>query len=125
MRLLVTEFISGGGFVNDPLPRGLKQEGLHMMQALVADCMRINDCQVTATIDPRIQFDNEKLTRATIHSNAHYRDQVFELAKNFDLVWVIAPESEGVLGELVNQLLVDKNILVNCEAESIRIGGDK
>ena len=41
MRLLVAEFITGGGLVNHPLPDGLKQEGLLMLKSVLMDCLKI------------------------------------------------------------------------------------
>lgn len=125
MRLFITEFITGGGFANHPLPEGLKQEGMLMLNAVLKDCSKINDLQVTTCLDSRITIDNSNVVVHTIDSSTDYLKQVSLLAADCDYVWVIAPESAGVLESLVTQFKNDGVPTINCDVESIRITGDK
>ncbi len=125
MRLFVTEFITGGGFANHPLPEGLKQEGLLMLNSVLADCSRMNDIQLTTCLDPRIILDISNVNIYSIGNSADYMQQVSRLASENDYTWVIAPESGGVLESVVAQLSEENIVTINCDAESIRITGDK
>ena len=125
MRLFITEFISGGGLANHPLPAGLKQEGLLMLQSLIDDCLRIQGCHVLTTLDSRIQLKNTSIEHNHIDDSRNYLQQVLTLAKNADLTWVIAPESEGMLVSIIDSLTKQEIQTLNCDVKSILISGDK
>ncbi len=125
MRLFVTEFITGGGFANHPLPDGLKQEGLLMLNSVLADCSRIHHIQLTTCLDTRITLDHSNVDVYPVEDSADYMQQVSKLAQASDYAWVIAPESSGVLESLVSQLAKQNIPTINCDAESIRVTGDK
>ena len=125
MRLFVTEFITGGGFANHPLPEGLKQEGMLMLNSVLKDCSRINSLQLTTCLDSRLAIDDDRVAVHTIDNSKDYMKQVSRLASKNDYTWVIAPESTGILESLVAQLKKDGAITINCDTESIRMTGDK
>ncbi|MFK7794215.1 MAG: ATP-grasp domain-containing protein [Gammaproteobacteria bacterium] len=125
MRLLVTEFITGGGFANHPLPDGLKQEGLLMLNAVLADCSRMSDIHLTTCLDPRIELTDINVDVYPVVKSVDYMQQVSKLAHENDYAWVIAPESAGVLESLISRLTKENIPTINCDASSIRIAGDK
>lgn len=125
MRLLITEFICGGGLVNHALPASLKQEGLMMLQALIEDCSRIRDCEILTTLDPRIQLENIDVEVVYIADSNDYIKQIQTIAGNVDMTWVVAPESEGILASIVHSLEQENRNVVNCSVGAIRITGDK
>ena len=125
MRLLISEFICGGGLANHALPESLKQEGLMMLQALVADCSEIDDCQIVTSLDPRIQLQNVDIEVISITDSKNYLQQIQANAENADFVWIVAPESEGILASVVNALQNLNCIVLNCSVEAIRITADK
>ncbi len=125
MRLFVTEFITGGGIANDPLPETLKQEGQLMLQAVLADCSKIQDIELVTTRDARIAIDIEYVEIHVVENAIDYLQQLTLIASQCDATWVIAPESEGVLDSIVSHLTKQKVTLINCDVESIRISGDK
>lgn len=125
MRLFVTEFITGGGIANDPLPESLKQEGQLMLQAVLNDCLKMDDIQLVTTRDARIPIDIGGVEIHVVENAIDYMQQLALIARQCDVTWVIAPESEGILETLITHLKEDKNTMVNCDAESIRITGDK
>jgi predicted ATP-grasp superfamily ATP-dependent carboligase len=125
MRLFVTEFITGGGFANHPLPDGLKQEGLLMLNSVLADCSRMHDIQLTTCLDPRIVLDNSNVEVYPIENSNNYTQRMSQLAQESDYAWIIAPESAGMLESLVSQLEKENIPAINCDAKSIRIAGDK
>jgi len=125
MRLFVTEFITGGGFANHPLPEGLKQEGLLMLDSVLDDCSRMHDIQLTTCLDTRIPLGDRNVEVFPVQDSTDYFQQVSKLAHASDYAWIIAPESSGVLETLVSQLAKDNIPSINCDANSIRITGDK
>jgi len=59
MRLLVFEFITGGGFMNQPLPSSLLQEGYLMRNALLDDLRVLNGLELLVLQDERVAFASE------------------------------------------------------------------
>jgi len=125
MRLFVTEFITGGGIANNPLPESLKQEGQLMLNAVLNDCARINNVQLVTTIDKRISFNVENVEVHEVEDAIDYMQQLVLISRQCDAVWVIAPESEGILETIVTQLTNEKVTLINCDPQSISIASDK
>jgi predicted ATP-grasp superfamily ATP-dependent carboligase len=125
MRLFVTEFITGGGFANHPLPEGLKQEGLLMLNSVLADCSRMNDIQLTTCLDPRITLSHNNIDVYPVEYSTDYIQLVAKLAHENDYAWIIAPESSAVLESIVSQLAKENITTINCDVESIIITGDK
>ncbi|MFK8027728.1 MAG: ATP-grasp domain-containing protein [Gammaproteobacteria bacterium] len=125
MRLFVTEFITGGGFANHPLPEGLKQEGLLMLNSVLADCLRIHDVQLSTSLDSRITINTKHLSIFSINNSTRYMQQLSRMAHNCDYAWVIAPESSGVLESIVSRFVEENIPVINCDANTIRITGDK
>ena len=125
MRLLITEFICGGGLANHALPASLKQEGLMMLQALIADCSRIRDCEILTTLDPRIQLVNTNVEINCVADSDDYIKQIQTIAGKVDMTWVVAPESEGILASIMHGLEQKNRTVVNCSVDAIRVTGDK
>ena len=57
MRILVHEFVSGGGFAGQDVPASLAREGAAMRTALVADLAAIGGHQIVTTADPRFPLE--------------------------------------------------------------------
>lgn len=125
MRVFVTEFITGGGMVNHPLPEGLKQEGLLMLKSVLADCSRINNIELVTTLDSRIKIDSDNIEISEIADSDDYLRHVCSIASQCDICWVIAPESRGALGAMIHSLTQENVTTINCDVETIRISGDK
>lgn len=125
MRLFISEYITGGGLAHDPLPESLKQEGLMMLQALVHDCQQIDNCEITLTLDSRIECKFDRVEIIKVDLNNNYIDILQQHAVKHDKTWVIAPESEGVLAGIIEFLAQQKVTTVNSNLESIRACSDK
>ena len=125
MRLFVTEFITGGGIANDPLPGALKQEGHLMLQAVLSDCSQIDDIDLVTTCDSRIKLSTENVEVHIVENAIDYMQQVKLIAAQCDTTWVIAPESDGILVAIIEMLKTENITLINCDAESIYNTSDK
>ena len=124
MRLLITEYIVGGGMANDLIPEGLRQEGSLMLSSVIADCEALDHIELVTTIDSRIRINTASTEKIYINEQDEYFDELTKLAHQCDAVWVIAPESDHILYSFIERL-GESNSLVNCDAESIRITSDK
>ncbi len=125
MRLFVTEFITGGGIANDLLPDSLKQEGQLMLQAVLNECSKINGLELIITKDARIKLDPVGARVHVVENTVDYMQQLILLARQSDVTWVIAPESEGILESIIQHLTREQVTLLNCDQESVRICADK
>ncbi len=125
MRLLITEFITGGGMANHPIPEGLKQEGLLMLNSVLADCELLEDIEIVTTIDSRVTLDADSIKKIVIQGHDNYLHKITKLANQSDATWVIAPESDNILQILIENLMNNSNKIINCDDESIRITSDK
>lgn len=125
MRLLITEFITGGGMANHPIPEGLKQEGLLMLNSVLADCELLEDIEIVTTIDSRVTLDADSIKKIVIQGHDNYLHKITKLANQSDATWVIAPESDNILQIFIENLMNNSNKIINCDDESIRITSDK
>jgi tyramine---L-glutamate ligase len=136
MRLLVYEFITGGGLIGAPLPPTLLREGRMMRDALLADLTSVTEINVTLTRDPRCPWPvtDFLINRVEPHDHetaiAYFERALLEV----DMVWPIAPESDGALARLAGLaraagkkvLLSDAMTLAICTSkyQTARVLGD-
>ena len=125
MRLLVTEFITGGGVANDPLPEYFRQEGQLMLQAVLEDCSKINNLQLVTTLDARVELPESNVEVHIVENAIDYMQQLALISQQCDATWVIAPESGGILETIIKHLKNEKITLINSDAESVNITTDK
>ena len=101
MRILVFEFISGGGLAKQPLPDSLLQEGYLMRNALLDDLCLLTDVELLVLRDERIAIDAEKqnarLQYLTIFQKTDLQALLSAEQSTYDIVWLIAPETDGIL----------------------------
>ncbi len=99
-RVLVHEYVTGGGLVGEDLPPTWAAEGAAIRRAIVEDFARVPGVAVVATVDARLDPGGDR-------PNVAYRiiadrdDRAFEtIAAAADWVALIAPETGGVLADL-------------------------
>jgi len=97
MRLLVFEFISGGGLVNEALPDNLAREGLMMRTALLDDLSAVSNLELIVLNDVRISEPQVKGSVLTIKPSVNLRSYLTAIQDSYEAVWLIAPESSGIL----------------------------
>ncbi len=109
MRLLVFEFITGGGLVNDILPASLMQEGSMMRVALLQDLEEIQNLKLLVLNDGRVnppQMAEGALLN--IKQGTDLASYLHDINSDYDTVWLIAPETDGILVHW-NQFFNQKN----------------
>ena len=122
MRVFVYEHLSGGGAADDAADE-LLAAGTQMRDAVVHDLLRAGDCAVSAAIGPhaaQLPFGARALRRPPGSSAAEF---VAAQAGRHELVWVIAPETGGTLGQL--QRAVDPARWLGCDGAAIALASSK
>lgn len=119
MRLLVYEFVTGGGLAGEPVPRGLAGEGLAMRTALVEDLAAMGRHQIVVAMDERftrpVPRGVEAVSRASLDA----------LADASDAVWLLAPETNGWHERLAARLERRGVALLGSGATAVRRAADK
>jgi predicted ATP-grasp superfamily ATP-dependent carboligase len=105
LKIFVCEYISGGGLYREPLPSSLAREGILMRDALLRDIAGVDlvwlkEIEIITSHDVRLpppQYAHQAVPVAP-------GDDVWEIWRSCiddcDAVWLIAPESDGVLSRL-------------------------
>lgn len=138
-KLFVCEFITGGGLIGQALPDSLVKEGTLMRDSLLYDLSCL-PYQVRTTLDERLS--NPKHGGDCIKVSAG--DDVWQVwkeqIKQADAVWLIAPETDGMLHYLTQVAThttlafltqncaipgMEGALILGCGLESIEITSDK
>jgi len=125
MKLLVFEYICGGGFCSKTLPDTLAKEGLLMLTALLNDLMAIEH-SITALVDWRFlnNFDSS-IEIIPIEKETDIL-AIFKSTLRFvDAVWLIAPETEQILFNFSQIVESSNKILLSSSSLAIIQTADK
>ncbi|HET9983391.1 MAG TPA: ATP-grasp domain-containing protein [Longimicrobiales bacterium] len=122
MRILVHEFVSGGGFGARPVPASLAREGAAMRAALLADLAALPGLELAATADARLGVRTPPGVRVLPPAaGADFR----RLVEDADAVWLVAPETHGTLARLAAVVERAATRLLGPGAAAIRRASDK
>ncbi|MEM3437514.1 MAG: ATP-grasp domain-containing protein [Nitrososphaerales archaeon] len=123
MKVAILEYISGGGFSDKNLPSSILSEGYGMLNSALFDFKEAGHKTYTL-LDSRIALFKPPLRADKIHlvnSKEEFKIKIVDLLKNAEISLIIAPESEGILSNLLN-LSEELNIeSLNCDVSSINI----
>ncbi len=120
MRVLVFEFITGGGFVNEDLPASLLHEGRLMRDALLLDLAELDLCSVSVLLDERLFLDTEKIKPWLITAKMNVMDYLIRRDADYDGVWLIAPETDGILGRWTQFFEAQGKLLYGSSSAAIK-----
>ena len=125
MRVFVYEHLSGGG-ADDGCDE-LRSAGREMRDAVVLDLLRTGDCEVTAAAGPLAPHVPAgafaRRPPAGLCGAEFVAEFVARQARAHDLVWVIAPETSGLLAQL--RRVVDAERWLGCDAAAIELTTSK
>jgi len=125
MRILVHEFVSGGGFAGQPVTPSLAREGGAMLAALVADLASTRQHQIVTTTDPRFSLRVPSGVAVVTLERATRDAQLDSAIASVDAVWPIAPESDGALEQLTARAERAGKMVFGSSAAAIRRAADK
>jgi tyramine---L-glutamate ligase len=127
LKLLVLEYITGGGFAGETLPTALMAEGRMMLQALLDELKLLPQLQLRLVLDDRCS-DISVPANTQVHWMAQTDDlqQVLpELINQSDWVWPIAPETDGILTKIALQVVKQQKILLLSDPETVALCSNK
>lgn len=126
-KILVCEFITGGGLSAEALPESLVNEGSLMRDALLHHLAEMDQFEIVTLHDARLT--PSPLASHSIEVNAGQFNDVFtETLATVELVWLIAPETNGVLLELSELCYASHEkgaLFLGCGFDSTLIGTSK
>lgn len=102
LRVLVVEWITGGGCQAQPLPAGLAAEGLLMADRLLADLAAVPGCEVRATRDARLPPAAPPVVTIRLDEASGLLAALPGVLAPDELLWPIAPETGGALEALAS-----------------------
>lgn len=129
MRLLVFEYITGGGLINQPLPTLLLQEAYLMRNALLDDLESINHIEVLVLLDERVMqcenTENSRFNYLTIDQKTDLIGLLTAQQSRYDAVWLIAPETDGILARWCHFFTQQSKLLMTSGQLAVEICQDK
>lgn len=123
LKLFVCEFITAGGLGAEVLPESLVKEGMLMRDALLHDLMELDGYEIVMLHDARL--GPSPLVKNSIKVDGHFEDAFKNMLTQADLVWLIAPETAGILLKLSEMCYEKDVIFLGCEFDSTLIGTSK
>lgn len=128
MKILVFEYITGGGLATKPLPSELAHTGEAMVNAQLDDLAgRPFKILRDGRLPPPPAFGNCQTAEiVSVGEGAEDFDSSWQAALDWtDAVWVTAPETGGVLMDLSVQVLDAGKKLLGSHPQAIALAGDK
>lgn len=126
MRILVCEFVTGGGLPPDqPIPAGLAAEGATMLRALLDDLLEVPGVELLVTRDARLDPLAPPVRSLTVPGPPESWAVWEDLARAADAVWPIAPESEGALERFSRLVEAAGRPLLNSRADAVAVTASK
>ena len=125
MRLLICEYVTGGGFAGAPLPPGLAREGDMMLHALVKDVAALEGVDVVSVRDARLGTAGFHASCRFIKVEANPWHAWQRAIGEVDAVWPIAPESGGALLRLSELVVHSGRTLIGSRPRAVSLTTSK
>lgn len=127
MKILVLEYVSGGGLRQEPIPPALAREGGLMLAALAGDLLGIPGVAVLALQDDRLPFPlaDNRVQVLEIRAAGQFQPIWREALGRCDAVWPIAPETGGILEQLCLDVESAGKPLLTSPAAAVRLAASK
>lgn len=128
LKILVFEYISGGGMAAEPLPLSLAREGDLMLGALLRDLSDIPDVRIRALRDARLEIPAEAPAAVEwirLNRQDDGAGRFRECIADADAVWPIAPETDGILERLCRWVESAGKGLLSSPPPAVRIAASK
>jgi predicted ATP-grasp superfamily ATP-dependent carboligase len=122
MRILVHEFVSGGGLAGREVPVSLAREGAAILGALLKDFAELSAHRIVTTIDPRFPLRAPQGVEVVILGP---KSTLNELMASADAACLVAPETDGCLEGLAAAVEKKGRLLLGPGAAAVRLASDK
>lgn len=127
MKIVIFEYLSGGGFCNDELPVSLAREGALMRNALLADFAALPEHELVVMQDwrhPR-EFLPPHAQAVLVHAQQNVGDVFRQTLENCDAAWLIAPETDNILFDFAQHVEQMGKLLLSSPSSAIAKTADK
>jgi len=128
MKILVFEYITGGGMLGEAIPRALMREGELMLAALLGDLSELPEVRTVVLRDVRLPLSEQQFPGAKWvfvdrkdDLEHHLKDQI----ERCDAVWPIAPETGGILERLCRRVEVAGKTLLTSSGDAVSLAAGK
>jgi predicted ATP-grasp superfamily ATP-dependent carboligase len=128
MRILVFEYITGGGMLGETIPRSLAQEGELMLTVLLRDLSRLPEVRTVALRDVRLPVSG----RSYSGTEWIFLDRKDDLERRLDdqieccdAVWPIAPETGGILERICRRVEAAGKALLASSGDGVGLAASK
>ncbi|HAF01577.1 MAG TPA: hypothetical protein DCO68_11255 [Methylophilaceae bacterium] len=126
LKLLVCEFITGGGLMGEEIPTSLAKEGLLMRDALLGDLSTVSNLTLITTFDQRFSpFPHHALQSIQIDEKTDVWLLWESLIDQVDAVWWVAPETNDILYRLTQLTVLKNKRVIGSGVDAIAITSKK
>jgi len=130
MKILVFEYITGGGFNKQELPNSLIDEGRLMLQALLDNLhshAKYNDLSIMVMLDYRVKgvINTYEFEEIFISPEQNSHDEFVHLVQRCDAAWPIAPEFDEILQTLCHAVELQGKKLLTSPTNAVVLTGNK
>jgi tyramine---L-glutamate ligase len=123
LKILVYEHITGGGMLDNPEMAALAPEGEMMLRALVGDLAAVPGVEITILRDCRLA--NDLPCRALVVQPGRFDTVFMQALLGCEEAWPIAPEQDGVLLAITNEIVSIGRRLLGNRADAIAAASSK
>lgn len=129
MKILVYEYLTGGGLLSQSADGSLFAEGRVMLAALVRDLLEAPNATLSVLLDARTTDtglpDDSRIAIITATSVAERDARWHEQLTQCDAAWVIAPETQNTLEELSRDVLDADRVLLTSPPDAVALTANK
>ena len=125
LKIFVFEYVTGGGLYREPLPASLVREGDMMLRTLLSDLSEIPNVETITSRDcrlPELPFADEIVA---ITPDVNFQPCWQQCVDAADAVWLIAPETGGVLADLSQRVVDAGKVLFGCQPAAVAMATSK
>jgi predicted ATP-grasp superfamily ATP-dependent carboligase len=125
VKIVIAEYILGGGLVAETLPSSLAREADMMLQALLAELKPLNQ-EIAVMLDWRYQHRvNDDVEKIILQPEDNFFSVLKQSLGCYDVFWPIAPESGQILSQMVESATQTAVKIIASEPATIRLCSDK
>jgi predicted ATP-grasp superfamily ATP-dependent carboligase len=125
LKVLVHEYVTGGGWQGVELPVGLATEALAMLVAVLKDFHLWGHAYLITTLDSRLSSFSLTADRVVSLHHEKHSCVLGDLVSEVDAALIIAPESNGVLARLSALVENAGTRLLGTSSRGVAVAGDK
>lgn len=125
MRVLILEYITGGGLLGQDLPPNLMREGDLMLGAVLREIGALPSVSAISTRDPRLPAPDTGASFLVPAGGEDIWDMWGRAVEAADALWPIAPETGGALERMSRLAAAGGKRLLGSSPEAVRIAGSK